>query len=274
MAMSNLGLRVLSALVLAPILVVVVVVPHPLPFLLLVLLASGICLWEWGRMTLGTEALAERIFGIFVGVGTAAVVCLGDAQLILAGTTALVLLAFGWFLFRYGDLTTAPQRVGTTIAGALYGGLLLSFLFLLKKRPEGPHGEWVLLAMTIAWLGDTFAYFTGRAFGKHKLYKAISPGKTVEGGLGGLLGSVLAVVIARYWYLSGFIVWWDCLVLGVGAGAVGQVGDLCESLVKRAYGFKDSGSIMPGHGGLLDRVDALLFVGPAVYFYALLRFGG
>ena len=114
----------------------------------------------------------------------------------------------------------------------------------------------------------------GRAFGRHKLYPAISPGKTVEGAIGGLLGSVLAVVLAKLFYLGGPLAWWDCAALAIPAGALGQVGDLCESMIKRAYGVKDSGTILPGHGGILDRVDALIFSSPVVYFYALLRFGG
>ncbi len=272
--MSNLAMRLVSAFIAIPFLIFLVWYPHPLPLWGLVFVATAVGLWEWGAITQQGRPLADRIFGIVLGLLVGAAIYFGGRASLLGTLTVVTLLAFLWFLFRYGDLGTVGARVSTTLAGVLYVSVLLTFVALLKKLPHGAHGEWIFLAMTLTWFGDTGAYFTGRAFGKHKLYAAISPGKTMEGAVGGLLGSVLAVVIAKLWYLSGTLAWWDCVALAIPAGALGQIGDLCESMIKRAYGVKDSGVIMPGHGGILDRVDALAFSTPVIYWYALLRFGG
>jgi len=272
--MSNLAMRLLSAGLAIPFLIFLVWYPHPLPLFGLVYFATAVGLFEWGNITLKGRPLAERALGIVLGLLTAAAIYFGGRASLLGTLTVISLGGFVFFLFRYGDLPTVGARFGTTLAGVLYVGVLLTFVALLKRRADGVHGEWVFLTMTLTWFADTGAYFAGRALGRHKLYPAISPGKTVEGAVGGLLGSVLALVIAKLWYLSGVLAWWDCLALALPAGALGQVGDLCESMIKRAYGVKDSGVILPGHGGILDRVDALLFSAPYVFFYASLRFGG
>jgi phosphatidate cytidylyltransferase len=272
--MSNLAVRVLTAVVAAPVLMAVILWPHPLPLLVVVLLATVVGMHEWQSITLAGRPLAERLPGILVGVCLGGAVVFGSAALLLVVLAGATMVVFLTLLARHGDLSTVGARLGTTLAGVLYVGLLLSFLTLLKRRPDGAHGEWVLVALTVTWFGDTTAYFAGRAFGRHKLYPAISPGKTIEGSLGGLLGSLLAVVLAKQWYLAGVLSFWDVPLLALPGGVLGQVGDLCESMVKRAYGVKDSGVILPGHGGLLDRIDALLFTAPFVFMYAAARFGG
>jgi phosphatidate cytidylyltransferase len=121
------------------------------------------------------------------------------------------------------------------------------------------------MTLMFAWWGDTGGYFAGRFLGKRKLYPAVSPKKTVEGAIGGLAGSVAGALCAHFWYLPS-IPLLNSVVLAIVAGALGQAGDLGESLIKRSTGVKDSGQIVPGHGGILDRVDGLLFVMPATYF--------
>jgi phosphatidate cytidylyltransferase len=271
--MSNLTVRLMTAGVAAPILIVLVLMPIAWPMWLLVYAATGVALYEWASMTLGGRSLAERGLVIVLGLAVAASIYFGGATVRLVTLAGVTIGGLTFFLLRYGDLPTAGARYGVSMAGVLYVGVLLTFLALLKLRPEGRHGEWVFLTLTLTWFGDTFAYFAGRALGRHKLYPAISPGKTVEGAVGGLLGSIVAVVIAKAWYLADTLAWWDCLALAIPAGALGQVGDLCESMVKRACGVKDSGVIIPGHGGILDRIDALLFSTPVIYAYAALRFG-
>ncbi|MEZ4288054.1 MAG: phosphatidate cytidylyltransferase, partial [Polyangiales bacterium] len=124
-----------------------------------------------------------------------------------------------------------------------------------------------LLSMCLAWMSDTTAYFTGRAFGKHKLYPSLSPKKTVEGAIGGLLGSVGASVLAHFTFLPQLPLL-SGVALAIVAGCLGQCGDLFESLIKRSTGVKDSGKILPGHGGLLDRVDALMFTASTTWVFA------
>lgn len=159
----------------------------------------------------------------------------------------------------------AGLRTAWLIAGPVYIGALLGSLGKLHLLEHG--GAWVLLAMWLAWASDTGAYFAGRYFGKTKLYPAVSPKKTVEGGIGGLLGSLTGGLAAHFGFLPTLPLL-DAIVLALTAGALGQMGDLVESLIKRSTNVKDSGHILPGHGGLLDRVDALMFTAAACLVYA------
>lgn len=133
---------------------------------------------------------------------------------------------------------------------------------------DGP--TFVVMALAFAWAADTGGYFGGRFFGRHKLYEAVSPKKTVEGAIGGLAAAALSAVIIQV-LLKPLMPLWHTVVLSLVAGALGQAGDLGESLIKRSVGVKDSGAIVPGHGGILDRVDALLLTSSCVYLYTLWR---
>jgi phosphatidate cytidylyltransferase len=144
----------------------------------------------------------------------------------------------------------------------LYCGLLLASLVALRIRADP---AWVILAFVITFVNDTAAYFAGHAFGRHPLYERISPKKTWEGFAGGLAGSVAGALAVWALLRPGALTAGGAVLVGLGAGVLGPLGDLSESMVKRAAGVKDSGRIIPGHGGLLDRIDALLFVGPWVY---------
>lgn len=169
-------------------------------------------------------------------------------------------------LFRPDPIETSMRRLADDSVGLLYIGLTFPYVFLLRWYPPG---GWVLLmVMVITFLGDTGAYFAGRLFGKHKMYEKISPKKTMEGAAGGILAAIGGAFFCRAFF-PGFEVLTplDCVVLGGVGAVVGILGDLAESMMKRAYGVKDSGSLIPGHGGALDRIDALLFVGPFAWFY-------
>jgi phosphatidate cytidylyltransferase len=158
----------------------------------------------------------------------------------------------------------SPSRTAHAVTGCLYGGLGLAPIAALRVGPQGL--QWVISALVITWANDTCAYFAGRLLGRHKLFPAVSPNKTWEGFFGGALGSVGGMFITR-WVAFPSLTAADCWILGLAGAVLGPLGDLCESMLKRAYVVKDSGAIIPGHGGLLDRVDALLFNAPAVYVY-------
>ncbi|HMJ10276.1 MAG TPA: phosphatidate cytidylyltransferase, partial [Polyangiaceae bacterium] len=162
----------------------------------------------------------------------------------------------------------AAARTMAGVAGPLYIGALLCTIALLRRDlgPIGPH--YVLLTLMFAWLGDTGGYFFGRFLGKTKLYEAVSPKKTRAGFVGSLVGACAGALLAHFWYLPS-IPLAHAIPLAIFAGALGQLGDLVESLIKRSTGIKDSGWIVPGHGGILDRIDALLVVSPIVYLYTL-----
>ena len=148
--------------------------------------------------------------------------------------------------------------------GIIYIALPFSYLILLRNMENG--GRWILLLFTVIWANDTFAMLTGKGFGRHKLSPMISPGKTVEGAVGGLAGGAVAALLYNH-FLSMGIGLGSALLLAVVIGVAGIFGDLFESVIKRAAGAKDSGTIIPGHGGMLDRVDSLIFAIPLLYYY-------
>ena len=181
--------------------------------------------------------------------------------------TAVVLVAFADALFFETDLTRAPQRVGLAVMGAVYPGLLLSALVRIRQLE---HGEWwIILTLVVTWWNDTGAYFAGRAFGKRKLFERISPKKTWEGAIGGALLATFGALLVKHLWLPD-LPYWGAAVIGVGASLLGPLGDLSESMIKRSFGAKDSGKLLPGHGGMLDRLDALIFNAPFVLLCARL----
>jgi phosphatidate cytidylyltransferase len=161
------------------------------------------------------------------------------------------------------------EDVAVTLLGVVYIPFLLSFLFLIRFLNYGFELTW--LVFVGAFSTDIFAYFIGKFFGKTKLLPKISPNKTVAGAVGGIVGSVVCTVAYGLFYANGYagmqIAFYHYILLGLLCGTVGQLGDWAASAIKRSVGIKDFGHIIPGHGGLLDRIDSLLFVAPAVYFY-------
>lgn len=181
--------------------------------------------------------------------------------------TLIVLSIFLYILFTKRSLSEAIPAFGITVFGVLYVSWLLSHLVLLRGLSNGK--EFVFYLLAVVWAGDTGAYYTGRAFGKHKLAPVISPKKTIEGGIGGIFASLLASCLAKITFLP-LLSYSDCVVLGIVLAVIAQCGDLSESLLKRAVNIKDSGNILPGHGGILDRLDGVMFAAPVLYYYAML----
>ena len=269
--MSNLAARLLTAAVLIPVLIVAIVWVNPIGVWALVYLATFLGLREYYNMTMPKEPLVERGFGIFIGMVFAAVVYWydGHEHVVLAALVGVAVGSFLFYLFRYRDMDTVAGRVAQMMTGVLYVALLLTFVALLKKRGDD-GGDWIFITLTCTWFSDTGAYFAGRFIGPawpKKLYESVSPKKTVIGGLGGVVASFGALVLAKLWYLPS-LSWADCALVAIPANLLGQMGDLCESMLKRSVGVKDSGALLPGHGGMLDRIDALLFTAPYIYFYA------
>ena len=175
-------------------------------------------------------------------------------------TATYFFFALTYHLIR-GPLPEAPVRVAHLLTGFFYGAVGLTAVSALRLMPNGM--AWVIAALVITWANDTAAYFAGRFLGRHKLYPAVSPNKTWEGFFGGMVGSVGGMFIARAFFYPTVFTVTDCVFLGIFGGILGPIGDLCESMLKRAYGVKDSGIAIPGHGGILDRIDALHLQRPA-----------
>jgi phosphatidate cytidylyltransferase len=170
--------------------------------------------------------------------------------------------AMGLFLLVPDRIPHATKEMPVLGLGVLYIGLLMASIVLLASGPMGNSG--LLLLFAVVWLGDSAAYFGGKSLGKHKLYPKASPKKTLEGSFFGLLGSVGGAFLIDYLFgtpLSPMLL----VLVGIGGGVAEQMGDLCESILKRSAGVKDSGKLLPGHGGMLDRIDGLLFAAPIVY---------
>ncbi len=184
---------------------------------------------------------------------------------LLFGPTMAVMASALFFLFRIGDIRDVARDFSFLVTGFLYVPLLLAHLLLLRYEPFG--SQWIFLIMAIVMAGDTGAYYVGSAIGKHKLYPVVSPNKSIEGAVGGLAGSVTGALIARATFFPQ-LTFVDAVATALLLGVLGQLGDLFESLLKRSFGVKDSGSIIPGHGGILDRLDSILFAAPAAFYYA------
>jgi len=191
------------------------------------------------------------------------IIFLDTASAVYGVVLIIILGAMAWSLLQEDPLHNASVRIGWLLGTPVYVGGTLAAVALVREFP--PTGAWVLLTMVLAWGSDTSAYFVGRKFGKTKLAPRISPKKTLEGSAGGLTASVVGAVIMSF-FLAGLGVV-DAVALGILAGAAGQAGDLLMSVLKRSSGVKDSGGILPGHGGILDRVDALAFTAPATWAF-------
>ncbi len=274
--MNNLLLRVLSAAVLLP--------PVIAAFIAggwwlrgLVLTATAIGLFEYGRIV-ARDSLRDRIALLIVGSGATALgLVLDNAIAALLVLQVATMAIASMVVLAPGDLITAWKRLCVLAFGVWYVGL--SLLAVARLRDLGDaytgaaRGGHILVAFTATWANDTCAYFAGRAFGKHKMSAKVSPKKTWEGFAGGAVGTLAFLLAGRALFPSVFldITYLDMVIVGLPVSFLGPMGDLAESMLKRAYDVKDSGNIIPGHGGILDRVDAVFFVAPwtLAYFMAV-----
>jgi phosphatidate cytidylyltransferase len=265
---QNLTVRIVTTLIASPLIVLLLYKGPRWGFYLLALPAALIGAWELFNMT-HAGSRPSQVAGVVMTAAVSLAMWFsdGDARIFTTAVVLGPLLGPMFTLLWLGDMKTAALRACAMGFGPLFVGLPLTSLALLHKNlSEGP--SYVVVAILFAWFGDSGGYFAGRFFGKHKLYEAVSPKKTIEGSIGGLVGSVVAAVLAHVWFLPSLTLAHG-IPLALIAGALGQAGDLGESLLKRSTGVKDSGAIVPGHGGILDRVDALLVTSVVTYVYSL-----
>ncbi len=262
--MSNLVVRLLTAVVVVPILLYALFGAPWQLFFGIVVLASIISAVEMATMMLPGQRLLMG-WAVVASLGVfAAFYFQPSALAIMTGVLGALVLGFLGGLMVPDPIPSASNRMGFLVVTPLYAGGLLSTIALLHRLDHG--GAWVVLSMMLAWFGDTGGYFAGRAFGKHKLYPKVSPKKTIEGAIGGGLASIGGALLAHFWYLPALPLV-DGILLAIGASILGQSGDLMISLIKRSADVKDSGFIVPGHGGLLDRIDALTMTGFSTWLY-------
>jgi phosphatidate cytidylyltransferase len=236
-------------------------------FLLILLAVVEISLHEYFHLSRAAGLRGVRWLGYLGG----AAFCLAQTTGVSSSDDALLVVLLGSVflgavlpLFQTGSLKEYFGSAASTTFGILYVGFTLSWLFPLRFSFGHDGRAAVLFLLAVNWAGDAVALFVGRTVGRHLLVPLISPRKTVEGALGGLLGSVLAGWGCSIWF-------WQTpglktvILLAVMVAVIGQLGDLVESAMKRAADLKDSGGILPGHGGLLDRIDSLIFAVPALW---------
>ena len=236
--------------------------PFPLFWLAITALA-GVALAEYLTIVLPALNRQARVSLILFGLLPLAGAYSGDATGLLYGLTLALIALLLYTLSRYAAFAQPYEVISRAGFGYLYLGLCPGYLILLMALPQGR--AWLLLLTAITAASDTAAFYTGSKFGRHKLCPAISPGKTWEGFAGGLTGSLGTALVVRHFFLPEQGLLWICLIVLL-LGCLGAAGDLSESVIKRAFSVKDSGNLLPGHGGLLDRIDSLLLTAPILYF--------
>jgi phosphatidate cytidylyltransferase len=265
-ATSAVWKRLASAAAAVPIFVWMVTLAPAALFDALVVALSGVAAWELGRLL---ERAGKRTSGWLGVIASAAVTSSfavpGHAPALTLTIVILVVLALPLVT---SSLSVEPAA--TTLLSVTYVGWLLGHAVLLRALPDG---AWLVLFLVgVTWVGETAAYAIGSAVGRHRLAPLVSPGKTIEGAVAQALLSLVAAVGLGRWLLPGWPVW-QVLAAGLLLGIVGQVGDLAESVIKRSVGTKDTGGLIPGHGGALDRLDGLLFNAPALFYLVALMEG-
>ncbi|OVE81818.1 hypothetical protein BVY03_02615 [bacterium K02(2017)] len=257
--------RWITGIILAIAAVFLLLYAPPTYLKILVCALSLIGAWEFFSITI-PERLSVKIIGlILVGFGLSIVIYCQEAKALLFFIYVVMFLSF---CIQFPGPVATPEKMRQTaffVLGLFYCCFLFGILALMTDLPQYKYFLFLTLACTHG--ADTGAYVVGKNFGKNKLAPLLSPGKTREGGYGSVLGSILGAILVTVLFQV-TVNWW--LVLGIGAalGVIGLLGDLAESLLKRGFGVKDSGKLIPGHGGILDRFDSLLFTSPFVYFVA------
>ena len=270
--------RVITALWGIPLLIVAIWFDKPLPwFTVLIAICGMLAVFEFYRLVVASKVSPLTYFGLiwallFILSRNSDLLFLlephFDLNLLMPLLlTSAVLPSLIWFLL-HTQKEKAFSNWAWTLAGILYVGWLLSYLVALRGLDDGRN--WVFFALFTTFASDTAAFFTGKALGKHRLAPHISPGKTWEGVIGGILGAIIfSLFFMLPTPLSLHLNWGQAIFLGSLVSIFGQLGDLVESLFKRNMGVKDSGRLLPGHGGALDRMDSIVFAGIVVYYYVI-----
>jgi phosphatidate cytidylyltransferase len=255
---SVLRKRVVSAALLVPVVVWMVAAGPGWLFPAALVVVSGAAAWEFVRLFARVGRAVQPLLSVLCTAGVTASFALPGAPIaaLVAATALILILSLG----TAGPASSEGTTIGITCL--LYVGVLIGHALLLYQLPDGR--ALILFLLAVTWAGESAAYLVGSAVGRHRLAPTISPGKTIEGALAQLVASVGAG--CGLGWLGG---WSSTEAAGIGLllGVVGQVGDLAESRIKRSVGAKDAGVLIPGHGGLLDRIDGLLFNTPVLFYY-------
>jgi len=258
--------RILTALCLLPVFIFIVVSPNVWYFAALTAVAAVLAELEFFNIAKGCGFSPWKTLGICWTLAFVAVALWPRSlqlEVVISGGFLLMILQA---IFTRLELKKAFETIASTMFGAFYIGFFLAYFIALKSQGDERGKDLLLLLTFTVWAGDTAAYFVGSAIGRHKLAPTISPKKSWEGAVANLAASILTAHVARLTFIQR-IDGMDVLVLGAAISIIGQMGDLFESVLKRGADIKDSGAILPGHGGILDRIDSLIFTAPVLYYY-------
>ena len=257
--------RLATAAVAIPALLAVIFLAPTWAWGLVVVVVAMLGLVEYLWLAFGGRT-GERVLGVILGAAMigAALSELRPGLNVSAALSLLVAAGLIYVVLLRADFERGLTDLGLLVIGVLYTGFLLPHFYWLHNVPDGP--QWVTFVIAIGMGGDSGGYFVGHAFGRHKLIPRVSPGKTLEGALGIVVSSLLVGAAGKLILLPDRG-WGEVLGLAVVMAVIGQLGDLGESVMKRSFGAKESGWIFPGHGGVLDRIDSLLFPVALVYYY-------
>lgn len=267
---SSIVLRILASIVFIPCFIIITR-RGGYHFLALLDIIIFIGLWEFYGMMEAKDIRPYKSTGIIAGLVLSWYVFFRNgvySNLLLT----LVLISIMVLELTRRDGTKAIFHISTTVLGVIYVSFLASHIVMLRELPVSAGLEYamgasfVFLVFVVTWACDTGAYTFGTFFGRRRLLPRVSENKTVEGAVGGLVCALGAAVVAKYTFAE-FLNVWQALILGAIAGIAGQLGDLVESMIKRDAEFKDASGTIPGHGGVLDRFDSLLFTSPLIYYF-------
>jgi phosphatidate cytidylyltransferase len=260
--------RWITSLVIIPFLVLLISIGGTLWFAVVINTICVMALWEYFRIVLNKDQkiteMSFQVLALFTGT---AILWAGYFQffnIVLDIIVLNIVISTLISLPKFKSDSSVWEIVFKQIVGIIYIPLFLSYIVLIRNQDNGVL--WIFLLLIVVFVGDTGAYYLGSYFGQHKLCPAVSPNKTIEGALGGLAASLGSGALIKYLFLP-LLPWGLSLLFFLCIGIAGQVGDLFESQIKRVAHIKDSGAILPGHGGVLDRIDALLFAAPMAYIF-------
>jgi phosphatidate cytidylyltransferase len=243
--------RWITGVIAVPILFAIIAYGSEALFALLIMSATLLGMAEYNRMVFGSGFSPEKAETLAAAILILVSAAAGNTALLVAILTFVIMAVLMFNLLSISRKGMDMTRPGGVILGILYIPLLMSHFILIRQAPAGGH--WIFLILVLAFSGDIAAYYVGRALGKKKLLPQVSPGKTVEGTIGLVAGSIAGCLVFRQLFLPEVPVT-HAVILGLVGSIIGQLGDLCESALKRSAGVKDSGTLLPGHGGILDRL--------------------
>jgi len=258
--------RWLTAIIALPMVFAMILFGSEMLFSMLIMGVIILGVYEYHHIVFGPGHLWEKIEGMVIGCLIPVTVYFGNLQSLLALLSFSVLLVYFTYLLSIRTDLFDILPVCKMVLGFMYVPLMMSYFILIRRLDQGVL--WILFLLVLAFSGDVAAYYIGKHFGKRKLLPLVSPNKTVEGTIGLIVGSTVCCILFQQIFFPALPMV-HAVILGFVGSILGQLGDLCESAMKRASGVKDSGLILPGHGGILDRLDCLIFIAPFVYYYRI-----